>query len=372
MLSSMKDRFKTFNSGRANFFLVGFIAVVLAGGVLKITSPVVLPLTVAVLLAFVLEPLVVMLEKIHIPRVLSILLVITFIGAALFLVGYILFSSGKTILTLYPKYQNRLMEIYKYIANLFALPYNEHLSFIDNLWGQLGIRNQVRYLTISFSNSFFNFIKDMVMVLLFVVFLLLETVHLKEKIEIAFENRKSLRIKSIAADVVRQVTRYLSIKFFVSLATGICITLGLKIIGMDFPVVWGVISFILNFIPSIGSIVAVVGMSVFGLLQFWPLPGPIIAVIAVGTGTNMIIGNVLEPKIQGDNLGLSPFVILVSLLAWGWLWGFVGLILAVPMTVIVKILCENIPVLEPVSVILGSYKSALHKKQSEAEINETP
>jgi predicted PurR-regulated permease PerM len=171
--------------------------------------------------------------------------------------------------------------------------------------------------------------------------------------------------------VVRQVTRYLSIKFFVSLATGICITLGLKIIGMDFPVVWGVISFILNFIPSIGSIAAVIGMSLFGLMQFWPLPGPIIGVIAVGTGTNMIIGNVLEPKIQGDNLGLSPFVILVSLLAWGWLWGFVGLILAVPMTVVVKILCENIPVLEPVSVILGSYKSALHKKQAEVETEDT-
>jgi len=119
----------------------------------------------------------------------------------------------------------------------------------------------------------------------------------------------------------------------------------------------------LTLFHRIGSIAAVAGMSVFGVLQFWPLPGPIIGVIAVGTATNMFIGNVLEPKIQGDNLGLSPFVILVSLLAWGWLWGFVGLILAVPMTVIVKILCENIPVLEPVSVILGSYKSALHKNR---------
>jgi len=145
--------------------------------------------------------------------VLSILLVITFIGAALFLVGYILYSSGKTILTLYPKYQNRLMEIYKYIADLFALPYNEHLSIIDNLWGQLGIRNQVRYLTISFSNSFFNFLKDMVMVLLFVVFLLLETVHLKEKIEIAFEIKNPSASNPIVTDVVLQVTRYLSIKF---------------------------------------------------------------------------------------------------------------------------------------------------------------
>jgi len=74
---------------------------------------------------------------------------------------------------------------------------------------------------------------------------------------------------------------------------------------------------------------------------------------------NFIIGNILEPQIQGDNLGLSPFVVLVSLLAWGWLWGFAGLVLAVPMTVIVKIVCEHIPLLEPVAILIGSYKDIL-------------
>ncbi|MCK7472027.1 MAG: AI-2E family transporter [Desulfomicrobium escambiense] len=94
-------------------------------------------------------------------------------------------------------------------------------------------------------------------------------------------------------------------------------------------------------------------MGVFALVQFWPEPGPIAGALAVMVGVNMVLGNVLEPKVQGDNLGLSPFVILVSMLAWGWLWGFAGLVLAVPMTVIVKIICENVPVLEPVSIILA-------------------
>jgi predicted PurR-regulated permease PerM len=104
------------------------------------------------------------------------------------------------------------------------------------------------------------------------------------------------------------------------------------------------------------------GASLFALLQFWPEPGPIITVILIMLGTNIIIGNVLEPKIMGDNLGLSPIVVLMSLTIWGWLWGFAGMILAVPMTVIIKILCDNIPILEPLSVLLGSHKQISPKK----------
>ncbi len=372
ILIPMRDRFKTFNSGRANFFLVGFIAFVLAGAVLKITAPVILPFMIAILLAFVMEPMVSTFQKLRIPRVLSIFLVIIFIAAGLYLVGVILFTSGRTILSLYPRYERRFLEIYEWIAALFKLPYDEHQSFFTNLWGQLGVRNEVRDWTISLTNSSISFIKDAVMVLLFVVFLMLESGHIQQKIGLAFEDRRSGKIKLIAADIVKQVSRYLSIKFFVSLATGILVTLGLTVVGLDFPVVWGVISFILNFIPNIGSIVSGVGVGLFSLVQFWPSPEPVIGACAVMIGANMVIGNVLEPKIQGDNLGLSPFVVLVSLLAWGWLWGFAGLILAVPMTVMVKIVCENIPVLEPISIILGSYKAALKRKESEEATSQTP
>jgi predicted PurR-regulated permease PerM len=136
----------------------------------------------------------------------------------------------------------------------------------------------------------------------------------------------------------------------------------LKIAGLEFPLVWGMIQFILNFIPNIGSIATGVAAGVFALLQFWPSPQPVIIVALIMLGTNMIIGNILEPKIMGDNLGLSPIVVLVSLVAWGWIWGFAGMILAVPMTVIIRIICENIPSLEPVSILLASQRSLGAKK----------
>jgi predicted PurR-regulated permease PerM len=118
----------------------------------------------------------------------------------------------------------------------------------------------------------------------------------------------------------------------------------------------------LNFIPSLGSIASGVLVSIFSLAQFFPEPGPIILTVVIMIGINQIIGFGLEPKIMGDGLGLSPVVILVSLMVWGWLWGFAGMVLAVPMMVIIKIVCENFPVLEPISILLGSRRAVLAKK----------
>jgi predicted PurR-regulated permease PerM len=358
----MKDQFNNFKFGRANFFLVAFIALVLAGAVLKTTAPVILPFTIALLLAFVMEPMVQFLQQRHIPRIFSILLAIAIIVIGLYLLGMVLFSSGRTILSLYPKYENRLTEIYIWVADFFDLSYNEHLSFIENLWGQLGVRTRIRNITFSLSNSFIVFLGHAFVVVLFVIFLLVEAAHFKKKLDLAFENKRSGQIKKISDAVVRQISRYLSAKFFISLATGIVVAVGLRLMGLEFAIVWGVIQFILNFIPNIGSIATGVGASLFALLQFWPEPGPIITVILIMLGANIIIGNVLEPKIMGDNLGLSPITVLVSLTMWGWLWGFAGMILAVPMTVIIKILCENIPILEPLSILLGSHRSIPPKK----------
>jgi predicted PurR-regulated permease PerM len=237
---------------------------------------------------------------------------------------------------------------------------------LENLWGQLGVRSRVRYLTFSLSNSFIGFIRDAVMVALFMFFFLLESGYIREKLDLAFEDKYSDRIKRISANLIRQVTRYLCAKFLISLVTGVVVAIGLGLTGLEFAVVWGIIQFILNFIPNIGSIAAGVGVGVFALLQFWPEPTPVVLVVLVMLGANMIIGNILEPKIIGDNTGLSPLVVLISLVVWGWLWGFAGMILGVPMMVIIKIVCENIPVLEPVSILLGSRKAVLIRQAEEA------
>jgi predicted PurR-regulated permease PerM len=361
----MNDRFRRFNSGRVNFFLLAVITFILCAAVLKLTSALVLPFTISLLLALVTSPFVSFLGKYKIPRIIAIVLILVILvgGGGFFVM--VLFSSGRTLLTLYPKYEARLTEIYVWVARFFEFSYDDQLSFFENLWSQIGIRNWVRIFTFSLSNNFFVFLRDALMVTLFMVFLLFEAVFFKEKLDKAFEGTRAGQIKKIGLDVMTQVTRYLSIKFIISLITGVVVGIGLKIVRVEFAVVWALIQFVLNFIPTIGSIAIGVGVTIFSLVQFWPDPGPVAATGVIMLGVNVIIGSIMEPKIMGDNLGLSPLVVMVSLMGWGWLWGFAGLILAVPMTVIVKIVCENIPMLEPISILLGSRKAAVQAKSAE-------
>jgi predicted PurR-regulated permease PerM len=360
----MRDTFRTFNSGRANFFLIAFISCIVAGAVLKLTAAVILPFTIALLLAMVMYPMVLGLEKIRIPRFFSIFLALVIIVAGLYLFGMVVFTSGRTILSLYPKYESRLTEIYVWMARFFEFSYNQDLTFLENLWAQLGIRTMIRSIAFSFSDIFLQFLKNALLVVLFVGFFLAEASHFKKKLELAFEHRAE-QFKRMSSDIIRQVIRYLTAKFLISLITGLVVYFGLRLVGLEFAIVWGLIQFILNFIPSLGSIVAGVVTSLFALIQFWPNLGPVILVITVMVAANMIIGNVLDPKIIGDNVGVSPLVVLASLTLWGWLWGFAGMILAVPMMVIIKIVCENFSFLEPISILLGSGKAAQPKKTAE-------
>jgi len=365
-MKNIKDTFRSFNSGRAIFFLMVFICCFLAGAVLKIASSVILPFTIAILLAFVMYPLVKGLDKLHCPRVLSILLVVMIIVAGLYIFGMVIFTSGRIIVAQYPKYESRLTEIYIWAARSFGLSYNEGLSFWDNLWGQLGIRTWMYKFTFSFSSIFVKFLQNAMLVVIFVVFILLEASYFKEKLETAFEERAD-RINRMGHDLMAQVTRYLTAKFFISLANGVVFAVSFYLVGLEFAILWGVIQFLLNFIPTIGSIVAAAGISLSALIQFWPNPGPILVVLIIVLVVNIVLGYFLDPKIVGDHVGISPLMIMVSMLIWGWIWGFAGMLIAVPMTVIIKIVCENIPIMEPVSVLLGSRKSvqaakAAHEK----------
>lgn len=365
----MNNTKNSFNSGRAVFFLLIFICSIIAGVVLKFAASVILPFTIAVLLASALFPIIKLLDKFRVPRFISILLIVIILVAVLSIFAMALFSSGSNILSLYPKYETRLKEIYFNVSRLFELPYDDSLSFWDNIWGQLGIRTWVRGFAFSFSNIFLSFLSKAFLVVLFIVFILTEASHFRGKLEAAFENRSD-RIYKMGQAVMAQITRYLTAKFFISFGTGLIFAIGLKLIGLEFAIGWGVIQFFLNFIPTLGSIAAGIAISLFSLIQFWPNPVPVILVVSFVLVSNMVLGNFLDPKIIGEHVGISPLMILISLGIWGFIWGFAGMVLAVPMTVIIKIICENIPIMEPVSVLIGSPKAIMTKK-AEQEKTET-
>jgi len=358
---------KLVNFARPIFLLLLVLTIIVLAAVLKVTGTFLVPVTIAMFVSLVFEPLIVTLNtKFKIPWIAGIFIVLTLVIVSAWIIASLLLSSIRTIIDLYPRYEERFTVIYKAIAGLFALPYNAESTLFQNLWGQLGIRQTLRNFAFSLSNSLIVFFKDLLLVLLFAVFFLLDLRYLRQKLDFAFGDGSKGKAALIITDIIQQVTRYMSVKFFISLLTGVLIFLGTFAVGMGFPILWGFLAFILNFIPNFGSILSGVLTSVFALVQFWPQPAPVVFVAVLMCAVNFILGNIIEPRVQGRHLGLSPFIIIVSLSFWGWLWGFTGLILAVPMMVILKIICENVSILHPAAVLMGNY-TYTHELQKEQE-----
>ncbi len=327
------------------------LAVIAAGGVLKLTASVVQPLVIALLLSFVLSPLVDWLHRLRLPWFAAIIAVILLLLAFGSLVAFVFYTSVQSLVRLFPRYVNRLLELLRELIELFELPPELILEF--DITRQLGT-----YL-FALSGNFLSLLGGVTMVLIFVLFLLLEKPYLRPKVMEALQGPRTEKLWHIVGTTNAQIGRYLSLKLVISLVTGFLVWGSFTLVGVDFAFIWGVLSFLFNFIPSIGSIIVGVTSFGFAIVQFYPDFGPIAGAGASMLAIQTIVGNIIDPKLLGDSLKISPVVILFSLLFWGWLWGVMGLFLAVPLTVAMKIVFENIPGLEPVGILMG--RSDVHE-----------
>ena len=152
------------------------------------------------------------------------------------------------------------------------------------------------------------------------------------------------------------IRHYLSIKTMTSLLTGTLIWISLAIIGVDYAIIWALIAFLLNYIPNIGSIIAAVPAVLFALVQLGF--GGVIWTTGVFVAVNMIVGNVVEPKMMGKGMGLSTFIVFGSLIFWGFMLGTVGMFLSVPLTMTIKIMLEQNPKTKWIAIFLGTQDDA--------------
>ena len=340
---------------RLTFYVLLFLAVIVVGALCKVLASVLVPVVFAVFLALTFLPVVQKIsKKTKIPWVVTILFIDILLIVAIAALSSLLFKSLSTITAEYPKYESRFMSIYRLVAKTFRLEFDDAKSFGENIWNILKVRELVQRIAIFLSSGVVSFSKSLLVVFLLFTFLLIELRLGARKINTAFADKAKGKIFRISQQVITETVRFLSIKFFISLATGILVGFGTFIVHMDFPIVWGFIAFIMNFIPTFGSIISTVITTLFALLQFYPSWGKVIYILLLMLSVNMALGNVIEPRIEGKHLGLSPFVILVSLSIWGWIWGFAGMIISVPMMVIIKIICENVSFLHGIAVLLGN------------------
>jgi predicted PurR-regulated permease PerM len=185
------------------------------------------------------------------------------------------------------------------------------------------------------------------MIIVTVVFMLMEISQFTKKLEKA--NSKSLNSFIAISDNIKH---FILLKSMTSAATGIIVTVGLKFFDIHYAMLWGLVAFMLNFIPNIGSIIAAIPAVLMALVQYDV--GTALAVTGLYVAVNVTIGSILEPRIMGQELGLSTLVVFLSLIFWGWLLGPVGMLLSVPLTIMVKIVLDAQEDTRWISTLLGN------------------
>ena len=195
-----------------------------------------------------------------------------------------------------------------------------------------------------------NLMSSGVTILLAAVFFLLEVTLLDKKI-------KFIKPQAIVGinKVFENVKKYFWTKTVISLATGIFVAIGLAIVGVDFPILWGFLAFLLNYIPNIGSALAGIPAVLLALVQLGP--GSAIATTVIYVVVNGVIGNVIEPKVMGKNLGISTLVVFIALIFWGWVLGTIGMLLAVPLTIMIKLILDGMDSTKWLGLLLGDESS---------------
>ena len=205
----------------------------------------------------------------------------------------------------------------------------------------------------SILKGFGNVLTNSFLIILTVVFLLMEAAGVTQKIILMREQAKEEESdkEDFSQVFVDKLREYMSMKTIISMITGIIIWLAMWLIGLDFPVLWGVLAFMLNFVPNIGSIIAAVPAVMLALVQLGFSSA--LLVMAVYVATNVLIGSVIEPRYMGKGLGLSTLVVFVSLVFWGWVLGSVGMLLSVPLTITVKLALDCKPETKWLGHLLG-------------------
>ncbi|PCI45285.1 MAG: hypothetical protein COB41_02040 [Proteobacteria bacterium] len=196
--------------------------------------------------------------------------------------------------------------------------------------------------------GFGNALANTFFIVLTVIFLMFEALALPHKWAVIGEHAPST---DAVSTFLKSVNQYLVIKTWISLATGIVVSIWLAILGVDYPLLWGLLAFLFNYVPNIGSIIAAVPAVLLALVQLG-----VDTALYTGLGyvaVNIIMGNVIEPRFMGKGVGLSTLIVFVSLVFWGWLLGPVGMLLSVPLTMIVKLALEANPKTQWIAVLLG-------------------
>ena len=348
----LSQRAASIGPGGRVFSVFLFLSVALILGWLLVTFKFIfLPMLLALFATFLLSPPVEWLYRRGLPRPLGILVTLAaalglcFLAAGYISASFVAFHDG------FPKYEERIQDLLAQAKTVSA-----NFSFITADRAREALRSiSLSGLVGGTLNSFFTIVGYTAITLIFMLYFLPAFPRAADKIKRAFPDKRGPLLCQALASIGRQVQSYIWAKTLTSLITGIGVTVPCLFFGVDFAVTWGVFAALLNFVPTIGAVLSVIPPVLVCALQ--PDLGGLTTALWLAVVLMVIMGltgNVMEPLILGQSVNLSPTASLLALFLWGFLWGTVGMLIAVPAMAMVKFTCDNIEGLKPIGVMLGN------------------
>ncbi len=270
-----------------------------------------------------------------------IVLVVGFIG-----LSKVITTNVDSLMLSYESYKVNINSILDRLNERFSINIQEQFSAAQSGFDYGDILSKI-------AGSISSVLGDAIIILVYAAFMFSEEASFKNKLKKMFRStEEETRVTKMLNSISTSFGDYIRLKTYVSLMTGIVGYIFLAIMGVDSPFFWALLMFLLNYIPTIGSLVATVFPAVFSLMQFGEYPPFFIILIGLGV-IEWIIGNVVEPKIMGNSLNLSPLVTILALIVWGQIWGITGMLLSTPITVVMVIVFSQFDSTKRAAILLS-------------------
>ena len=331
-----------------SYFFITTIAIV---AVLVYGKSLLLPFIFALLLWFVVRKIRQVLNQIpfveeYFPSWLKSLIPSVLLIVVFAFVSQLLMININSLVESYPLYEGNVELMIAQLNELFQINLVEYVSSnIDNFdFGSI---------LESVFNALSGLLSNIFVIIIYALFIFLEEANFHAKLKAVFsDNNQFMQLSNVLEKVEVSVSKYIGLKTLVSFITGLASYIALLFIGIDAPLFWAFLIFLLNFIPTIGSLIGTVFPVIFCALQFGDLSNGLLVLGIVG-GIQIIVGNLLEPKLMGNTLNISSFVAIFALSFWGAIWGVTGMLLSVPITVIMVIIFSHFKSTRPIAIMLS-------------------
>jgi len=319
-------------------------------------SPILIPIIVSISLAYLLSPLIFFLKRLKIPHFISVLLVLLLSVIIMGFLSYLILNQSVSLAQQLPVYWDQILSFLNQLKQVLMdrglIPPGQGIDF-QNL--QLKDFSFVsKYLARGLS-SLFSFIFGSIFVFFLTLFILIDYPYLKTKIIKAFGKSNEKLSGKILTEINEQIKGFVIIKFSTTIALSLIYSLGFLILGLNYAYILGPLAGILNLVPYLGPFFGLIFPVIVAVVQFQSFL-PVLWVFIFYEIIQILESNLVTPKLLENKTDLNPLAILISSMFWAWLWGAIGIILAIPITATIKVVCDHIEFLKPIGIIIGGKK----------------